>query len=54
MDDKQKIEYLFYILRQKVIRAREAKAMGWTGLFGYSIKAGEALVVEIEELLAGR
>jgi len=54
MDDKQRIEYLFYILRQKVIRAREAKAMGWSDLFGYSMKEAEALVVEIEEVLARR
>lgn len=51
MDEKQKIEYLFYILRQKVIRAREAKAMGWPRLFNYSMNSAEKLIVEIEELL---
>lgn len=46
-----KIEYLFYILRQKIARAREAKAMGWPRLFKYSLNSAEELVVEIEELL---
>jgi hypothetical protein len=54
MDDKQRIEYLFYILRQKVIRAREARGMGWPRLFKYSIDSAEQLVTEIEEILAGR
>ncbi len=51
MDTKQRLEYLFYILRQKVTRAREAKAMGWSDLFKYSIKTAEELVAEIEKLL---
>jgi len=51
MDNAQRIKYLFYILRQKVIRAREAKAMGWPDLFGHSIKTAEELVSEIETLL---
>jgi hypothetical protein len=51
MNDKQRIEYLFYILRQKVIRAREAKAMGWPRLQKYSIDSAEELVTEIETLL---
>ena len=54
MDDKQKIEYLFYILRQKVVRAREAKGMGWPRLRKYSLDSAEVLVAEIEELLARR
>jgi hypothetical protein len=51
MDNEEKLEYLFYILRQKVFRAREAKAMGWPGLFKYSMDAAEELITEIEGLL---
>ena len=51
MDNREKVEYLFYLLRQTVDRAREAKAMGWPRLCKYSIKSSEKLIVEIEELL---
>jgi len=51
MGKKQRIDYLFYILRQKVARAREAKAMGWPDLCMYSIRTAEDLIVEIENLL---
>ena len=46
------IEFRFYMLRQVVHRAKEAKQMGWTeDLYPYLVKTAEALIEEIEQLI---
>jgi len=48
------IEFNFYMLRQVVHRAKEAKQMGWTqpnDLYPYLVRRAEALIEEIQQLI---
>lgn len=51
------IEFKFYMLRQTVYRAKEAKRMGWTDpndLYPYLLRRSIKEIQEIEELIARR
>lgn len=48
------IEFNFYMLRQVVYRAKEAKQMGWTApndIYPYLVKRAEELIEEIQQLI---
>jgi len=48
----KQIDYLFYILRQHVAVAKEAKKVEWgDDLLSYSIKVSEGIIKEIEGLI---
>jgi hypothetical protein len=48
----KQIDYLFYILRQHVKVAQEAKEIGYgDDLLPYSIRVSEEIIKEIEELI---
>ena len=48
----ERLEYMMFILRQKVGIAKEAKEIGYgDDLFSYSIQSAEQLITEMEKLI---
>jgi len=51
--NKEEIEQLLFMVRQKIEVARNAKRINQLGLYSYSVKSAESIIEQLETLVKG-